>query len=40
MAARLAAAGIRHNLDLWGYDVAHDWPWWKKELDYYIGHMF
>ena len=34
IAARLGAAGIRHNLDLWGHDVSHDWPWWKKELDY------
>lgn len=31
-------AGIWHNLDLWGHDVAHDWPWWRKMLDHYVGH--
>lgn len=29
--------GIPHNLDMWGYDVDHDWPWWRKMLDHYIG---
>jgi esterase/lipase superfamily enzyme len=24
--------GIPHQLDLWGYDVNHDWPWWRKML--------
>ena len=23
-------------VDFWGYDVAHDWPWWRKELPYYM----
>jgi esterase/lipase superfamily enzyme len=27
---------IPHNLDLWGTDVNHDWPWWRKMLPYYI----
>lgn len=29
--------GITHTLDLWGHDVDHDWPWWRKMLPYYIG---
>jgi esterase/lipase superfamily enzyme len=29
--------GIPHNLDLWGFDVDHDWPWWRKMLPHYIG---
>lgn len=29
--------GIPHNLDLWGHDVAHDWPWWRRMLPHYIG---
>ncbi len=29
--------GIWHDLDLWGHDVAHDWPSWRKMLDFYIG---
>ncbi|MEZ4301126.1 MAG: alpha/beta hydrolase-fold protein [Polyangiaceae bacterium] len=32
----LHAKGIPHNLDLWGYDVNHDWPWWRKMLPHYI----
>ena len=33
----LGAAGIRHNLDLWGHDVPHDWPTWHRMLDHYLG---
>ncbi|GAA1606455.1 alpha/beta hydrolase-fold protein [Kribbella hippodromi] len=31
-AAVLEKQGIPHELDLWGYDVAHDWPWWRLQL--------
>ncbi|HEX9670329.1 MAG TPA: alpha/beta hydrolase-fold protein [Thermoanaerobaculia bacterium] len=31
--------GIPHLLDLWGHDVAHDWPWWRKMLPYAIDRM-
>ena len=33
-------AGIEHNFDLWGQDVAHDWPWWHRQMDLYIGRLF
>lgn len=33
----LGQAGIGHNLDVWGHDIAHDWPSWRKMLDHYIG---
>lgn len=23
-------------IDLWGEDVNHDWPWWKKQFPYFI----
>ena len=36
----LNSKGIPHTLDLWGYDVDHDWPWWRKMLDYYIDKIF
>ncbi len=36
----LTAKGIPHTLDLWGHDVNHDWPWWRKMLPYYLGKMF
>jgi esterase/lipase superfamily enzyme len=28
--------GISHTLDLWGHDVNHDWPWWRKMLPLYL----
>ncbi|GAC1351867.1 MAG: esterase family protein [Polyangiales bacterium] len=36
-AALLRERGIPHNFDVWGHDVAHDWPWWRKMLDHYVG---
>lgn len=33
----LHSKGIPHLLELWGHDVAHDWPWWRKMLPYYLG---
>ena len=30
LAAPLAGKGIRHELDVWGYDVPHDWPSWQR----------
>ena len=29
--------GIPNNLDMWGHDVDHDWPWWRRMLPHYIG---
>lgn len=26
-------------IDFWGHDVNHDWPWWQKQLPYYLGHV-
>ena len=23
-------------VDIWGFDVNHDWPWWKKQLPYFL----
>lgn len=23
-------------VDFWGNDVAHDWPWWQKQIRYYL----
>lgn len=25
--------------DFWGYDVNHDWPWWRKMLPYFLGKL-
>ncbi|HEV8166698.1 MAG TPA: alpha/beta hydrolase-fold protein [Actinomycetota bacterium] len=35
-AGLLASKGIRHELDLWGYDVPHDWPSWRAQLAYHL----
>lgn len=37
--AVLKRKGIRANVDYWGYDVDHDWPWWYKMVEYYVPHM-
>jgi esterase/lipase superfamily enzyme len=36
LAGLLAAKGIRHELDLWGHDVAHDWPSWRAQLAHHL----
>lgn len=28
--------GIPAQLDIWGHDIPHDWPSWRKMLPYYI----
>jgi esterase/lipase superfamily enzyme len=33
----LESKGIPHTLDLWGADVNHDWPWWRKMLPHVLG---
>jgi esterase/lipase superfamily enzyme len=35
-AARLAEKGIRHELDVWGEDVPHDWPSWQRQLRHHL----
>ena len=31
-----AEKGIRVWVDLWGYDCAHDWDWWYKQVVYFL----
>ena len=35
-ADRLAGKAIRHELDIWGYDVPHDWPSWRAQLAHHL----
>ncbi len=28
--------GIHAWCDFWGYDVNHDWPWWFKQIRYFL----
>jgi len=32
--------GIWHNLDLWGHDMRHDWPTWRRMMPLYLEHAF
>jgi esterase/lipase superfamily enzyme len=34
--ALLAEKGIPHELDLWGHDVPHDWPSWRRQLAHHL----
>lgn len=27
---------IPHDLDIWGPDAAHDWPWWARQLAHHL----
>jgi esterase/lipase superfamily enzyme len=36
MAQILHDKGIPHWLDVWGHDVNHDWPWWRRMLPYFL----
>lgn len=38
-ASLLASKGIRHELDLWGHDVPHDWPSWRRQIAHHL-HRF
>jgi esterase/lipase superfamily enzyme len=35
-AALLAEKGIRHELDVWGHDVPHDWPAWRAQISHHL----
>lgn len=32
----LQAKNIPAWVDYWGFDVSHDWPWWRKQLPYFM----
>jgi esterase/lipase superfamily enzyme len=36
LAALLASKHLRHELDLWGYDVPHDWPSWRAQFAHHM----
>ena len=35
-AGLLGEKGIRHELDLWGHDVPHDWPAWRAQIAHHL----
>ncbi|MDW8015241.1 MAG: alpha/beta hydrolase-fold protein [Bacteroidia bacterium] len=36
----LERKGIPAWVDIWGLDVVHDWPWWHKQMNYFLGKEF
>ena len=34
--AVLRQKGIHAQVDYWGFDVDHDWPWWYKMVEHYV----
>jgi esterase/lipase superfamily enzyme len=32
----LAEKGIQHEVDLWGHDVPHDWPSWRRQIAHHL----
>lgn len=35
----LWSKGIKHDLDIWGHDIDHDWPTWRKMLPYVLAKL-
>src|SRR5687768_15461100 len=36
----LYSKGIWYELDIWGSDMKHDWPTWRRMLPHYLGTRF
>ena len=36
----LKSRGIPHSVDDWGPEGGHDWPYWKRQMDIYIGRLY
>jgi esterase/lipase superfamily enzyme len=36
----LHSRGINHSVDNWGSEGGHDWPYWKRQMNEYIGKLY
>ena len=36
---QLNRLGVKHWCDFWGADVNHDWPWWRKQMPYFMNEV-
>ena len=34
------AKNIPARVDYWGHDVNHDWPWWYKQMNYFLERLY
>ena len=39
MDALLKEKNVPAWIDYWGYDSAHDWAWWRKQIVYFMDHL-
>ncbi len=39
MSEVLSGRGIPHHVDDWGAEGGHDWPYWKRQMDLYVGRL-
>ena len=35
----LREKGVPAWIDVWGHDVSHDWPWWRRQMPYFLHHL-
>ncbi len=35
----LEAKDVPCWVDIWGHDVNHDWPWWRRQMPYFLHHL-
>lgn len=35
----LRRKGIHAWVDYWGWDCSHDWPWWYKQVTYFVPYL-
>jgi len=35
----LHSLGVHAWVDYWGFNVSHDWPWWRKQFAYFLGEL-
>jgi esterase/lipase superfamily enzyme len=40
LADLLQAKRIRHSRDIWGHDVSHEWPWWRRQARFHLHKAF
>lgn len=36
---QLDRLGVDHWCDFWGTDVNHDWPWWRRQMPYFMNEV-
>lgn len=39
MKSILESKDIHTRVDFWGYDCAHDWDWWYKQVTYFVPYL-